>query len=1193
MKLFEDKRDSANLYLSEAIVQNNAEYEIIFGESDFSNPITKDVFIRLLEKCRSVYSPLPESTSLDIRTQFKDSLISNVRGTINGIREIKAYCNNNSLNELNVDFILKKPYSLVNSDEKFKAIKDNNYNLRCNLKQEIPLESSSKIVQDFITNLENKKKHYRYKKRFSFLTSDRLFRIDLTAVKSTLRKKGSYQFASSLNDSKILKQKETYEVEIEYVGNQMTTKGISVINDYYQKVIVNNENVFYQSFSSSNNPLHGIQVTPVIPPEKTISPLPPIEDSLRETITQPANTSAKEKNKSIIGREAYIKNEVASTTEYSSYKDEKLIIKDILDREEVEVIVSVNGEEIQLPLSSIYYQEILEVVSGTIPLDISSTEITSLCESVLNVLENHVEQLLKVVYKTNTILSYKVKKNVIQKYKQVTEQKSPYFMFIGPQPVSIHSDNLRMDSTMNILVDYAVTEKADGDRYEMIVIDSKAYLINSQQNVIDTGNTFPYLTDTWLFDGEYITRTKDNQDISLYMIFDVYYCGTVTPQPIHSYPFYIKDRDITRHSIMEDCKHNMFEGMTQSGNQETIEIRFKEYEFGYQTTEEDVEFDETSVELREIFKVSKKILHKQKKEEYIYRNDGLIYLPTKLSVKGSLEGSPSKFIHGTWNLNYKWKPPEENTIDFMVVTQKDLKKSKITEKVLSSVDPNEIIPVPVSYQQVTLMVGYDAEKDPSIDYCMAILDDSFLKTNQEDKIPFSPENTDVSVSKTNILRKNGKMVCMNDVEDVIMDKDIVEMRYNPDGENGAVWEPIRIRKDKEKPQFFTIANRIWETIQDPIYESVISGKKGVLEAIRPKDKTSMDTPEGEYYVEKEDSLNELNPLRQFHNYIKRKLIVGICSSFTEKIKVLDLSCGRGGDVPRFVDKDSNVEFLFGIDISTNVSEACQRFYKSRKKVKGVFIRGNTGKNIKDGDMLQIEDVESDDMVHSETMLNILYDKKKPLPDKYNTVYKKYRGLASSGFHLINSQFSMHYYFESQSTYEGFVTNLEDNLQVGGFFIATCYDGQRVFNLPEEGIEMKDTIGNLLYKIEKKYEIEDFTYNPDDTSNMFGNEIDVFMDTIGQTITEYLVNFDFFIEDMKQRGFELKIPKMKRKYSSLFQSKYITDGMGDFAKLVQDIETIRTEDPLFTKYADAYALTTTPELQELSSLNRFVVFQRVR
>ena len=44
-----------------------------------------------------------------------------------------------------------------------------------------------------------------------------------------------------------------------------------------------------------------------------------------------------------------------------------------------------------------------------------------------------------------------------------------------------------------------------------------------------------------------------------------------------------------------------------------------------------------------------------------------------LAVKGNESGEKVQNYNGTWNHNYKWKPPEENTIDFRVTFDKDKK----------------------------------------------------------------------------------------------------------------------------------------------------------------------------------------------------------------------------------------------------------------------------------------------------------------------------------------------------------------------------------------------------------------------------------------------------------------------------------------------------------------------------------------
>jgi hypothetical protein len=41
---------------------------------------------------------------------------------------------------------------------------------------------------------------------------------------------------------------------------------------------------------------------------------------------------------------------------------------------------------------------------------------------------------------------------------------------------------------------------------------------------------------------------------------------------------------------------------------------------------------------------------------------------------------------------------------------------------------------------------------------------------------------------------------------------------------------------------------------------------------------------------------------------------------------------------------------------------------------------------------------------------------------------------------------MHYFFENNKTLHSFLRNLTECTRIGGFFIGTCYDGKRVFDL---------------------------------------------------------------------------------------------------------------------------------------------------
>ena len=158
------------------------------------------------------------------------------------------------------------------------------------------------------------------------------------------------------------------------------------------------------------------------------------------------------------------------------------------------------------------------------------------------------------------------------------------------------------------------------------------------------------------------------------------------------------------------------------------------------------------------------------------------------------------------------------------------------------------------------------------------------------------------------------------------------MRY-VEKDNRMLWEPLRIRNDKTEPQFFTVANNVWSTIINPISEDLIRNKINLNDVIKHDKKVS----DNKYYIS-----NDFNPitvsLRTLHNYIKSKLIIGVCSSFKKKINILDLSIGRGGDMNKYLSFDSNAKFIMGVDQSENITECCERYFKNKKdKPPAVFL----------------------------------------------------------------------------------------------------------------------------------------------------------------------------------------------------------------------------------------------------------------
>jgi len=159
---------------------------------------------------------------------------------------------------------------------------------------------------------------------------------------------------------------------------------------------------------------------------------------------------------------------------------------------------------------------------------------------------------------------------------------------------------------------------------------------------------------------------------------------------------------------------------------------------------------------------------------------------------------------------------------------------------------------------------------------------------------------------------------------------------------------------------------------------------------------------------------------------------------------------------------------------------------------------------------------------------------------------------------------------------------------------------KVFRYLEQSdghIEMMDEFNNKVYSIIKKYELDDFNYSKDNIEKLYGNEIDVYMNSIGQTITEYLVNFELFIEMMKEYDLVLAKPDVKKDFKGFFDNKDLsyTDGLGGFEKMIDNLEGLYSKDLSLKQYfPESFGLLKEKNklLRDLSSLNNWFIFQKV-
>ena len=830
---------------------------------------------------------------------------------------------------------------------------------------------------------------------------------------------------------------------------------------------------------------------------------------------------------------------------------------------------------------------------------------------VCELFKSHISDILRLIETRDIIVKQSKSEEIIKKYGVLTEQDTNRINFQGPQPVSMSLNELLIDNKHSIFTEYVVTEKADGIRAQLLIdYDSKhehsdGYLITPKMKVIGTGIKFKNIQGTWLFDGEYITKNKKGDSIELFMIFDVYYASDgASKYPAHAYTFPwngVKRSDISRSSIIQDFRNNI--EIIQEDTD--FRIGYKNYLDGPRKLQKSKKNPEKYSNINGIFSQSKKLLDiDSKKGGFEYSIDGLIYLPMYLSVGSMEKGETKRSFNGTWKINYKWKPPEENTIDFKIRIAKDKTKKGLREKITSTMIKGKV----VKCKQVRLYVGYDVKEDKNINFNWEILNNNKSKNLRE--ILFDPQD-DKSFHMCNIPLTNDKMLCSKDKSE-IMDGQIIEMRYLPDNPKEMRWEPLRIRDDKLKPQFFSTAYNIWNTIVNPVTTELITGEDDVSEVKELVDfkVNTGSLPEHSYYISKENEVTSDLPLRKFHNYIKNKLITSICSIGNRPISIMDTSIGQGGDIGKYLMSRNPIQFLFGLDISPNINDAAKRYYlemfHNKNKPKSVmFIQYDTSESIRNGFGYKGDD---EVIERNRNLINIIYNKNKKIPDNYNKINKLYNGIADKGFDVISSQFSIHYYFKNEMTLRGYLQNISDNCNKGGYFIGTCYDGSKVFDVlqGESKIEMIDEFDNKVYSITKNYEIDSFNYQKGNVSTMFGQEIIVEMSSIGQAITEYLVNFDMLKDYMNLYRFKLVKPNVRGKFSGIFDNKEYTeeDGLGNFEKIIENLPKLSSKDPLLKDkndkikkkkgpYFDANKMNTKENkmLKTLSSLNKWFIFQK--
>lgn len=774
-----------------------------------------------------------------------------------------------------------------------------------------------------------------------------------------------------------------------------------------------------------------------------------------------------------------------------------------------------------------------------------------------------ITHVLKGLQRTNFPISYREIAAVQDEYKELfpVGERLKELNFIGPNTVTLQHENMPLLTEE----DFMVTDKADGERKLLFISKTmKMYLIPTSGRVENMNCTLEpqkgLPIGPMVLDGEHVFKDSKNNMHNTFYAFDMYYLNinplteqnrtnlSINTNDVRAYPLPI------RREVLMRVINSVFTSITNL-NENKYDIQYKQF----------LMFSPANC----------KMLYEMPKP---YHKDGLIFTPIKFGV-GVSSDAPISNKRTTWDLNFKWKPPEENTIDFYVDIDPVSKKS-ITNK---------------EYKVITLKSSYNAyptreQSDYTVCPSVSVYQNFDINSNGKKRIPFiGGRPYDVSAYLCNIYTNEEGNVCTESdgrQVEVIEHGSIVEFKYDGTKEKGWRWTPIRVRWDKTDPNAYSTAVKNWISIHNPVtYAMLVAPKESkITKSLRPSELVT------EYYTLKTEkgNLKEGKLMSDFHNDIKRMMIERISdkvrSTLRRKPLLIDFACGKGGDLQKW--EDAQCEFVLGIDINNDnlhntvdgaflrvVQKKNRKFKRNEKDLLPIiFLEGSSSFVIKDGDALKHD--------YENRILQYLFGMESTYPPMLSEKTKIPYGFCKRGFDIGSIQFAIHYMFDSETSIMNLIYNLVDCIQVGGYFCTTCFDGTSIMELLKDikkGEIMStchDDRGTFKLSTDVKKDYVPFSNIQKQYDNSDINEqtyyvplkIGVKQQSLNKDkfLEEFLVFAEFFIPLMAKYGFELAT-----------EFKDFPNGTGLFKTLQSKFKDMSSE----------------PNQEAISHLNRYYIFQK--
>lgn len=783
---------------------------------------------------------------------------------------------------------------------------------------------------------------------------------------------------------------------------------------------------------------------------------------------------------------------------------------------------------------------------------------------------------------------------------RVERPPTAHDFFVGPKPVTLELRQLipggvAPDEPSLCNLDnapYTVTEKADGVRRLLFVAASgKAYTIDDRLAVRGTNLLLKGGGAACLLDGEFLLVDR----AATFMCFDAYHVDgvDVCGSPLMLQPGTVRAKANVKAADRLSHARAVIARLGGAAAGPSLSVRVKDFRH---------------IGVSKLAAAVRWMLAKRDAGDFPYEIDGLIFTPAQAAVGALAVGGKANLAPGRWTSAFKWKPPELNTIDFLVRLRPS--GEVVTRPVLDLVRRDV-------YRVVDLLVGYNPAKfDPVTTWSIITSPDRPAAGHPGRQeyvarvfaIPGVASASTAPVAGVCHLRMTGAagaILCANGEE--IVDNTIVEFAYAVTlgaPHSPFMWRPLRLRPEKTETYLSSGGNisftandmatalGVWRSIHAPVTEDMLAGRKPLPEEAPREDDT--------YYArgQRRQEGSATAGLRAFHNaWVKgRSLLLRFGDGGTRTL--FDVGCGRGGDIQRWV--EMRVSRVLGIDVSssgiTNPDAALGANARLRQmrtnnrrqeapNIRVVFLPLDASRPI-DAQAIEALDEASNDRLVGRVAWGLV-----AAASVADARLRSYHGFALGGFDLTTCMFAAHYFFEDRVRLAAFCGNVAKHLRQGGHFVGCCLDGHRVDQLlrgvPEGGSVQGgggDTGTPLMWRITRMYADDLDDIEPD---RNVGRAIKVYMESIGQALQEYLVDYRLLRSAMADVGL---VPPDAAQLQTL-----------GFPEAEQDSAGTGTFDALFRALQKSPVVGHTPALvsalamsgdeKRISFLNRWFVFVR--